>query len=239
MKTSLLPLCLFVLSSASWLRAQSIVFVSPSSKGLLSMSCAEGSLGSFEQQHYLAAAHYLTSKLCPRSHIESVVGVWNNQAENSGMIDGCSGERAREIGALLAKYYHQEAALIFDRANKGTASLVSFHSNQPLSVIALMMAQAKVYGATVIPREHDTAIWIVAADATARFRALNLFSRLQGDSLREEAGTAELIGDSDRAKARKAFSAILARAPAKVRMLDSQMYSQQFHDLGLYTAPAQ
>ena len=69
--------------------------------------------------------------------------MWKGQAENSGMIDGCQNEQARELGALLARYYHQEQALVFDRDERGKASLVSFRASQPLGVIAIMMAQAK------------------------------------------------------------------------------------------------
>jgi len=233
-----LAACIVALSSFHGLLAQSIVFVSPSTKGLLTMSCAEGSLSSFEQQHYLAAVHYLTTTLCPQSHIDSAVGVWKGQAENSGMIDGCQNEQARELGALLARYYHQEQALVFDRNLQGKASLVSFRSNQPLGVIAIMMAQANISGATVIPHNHDNVIWIVAADAAQRAQAINLSSLLHGESLHEEPGTTELIGDNDRVKAREIYSAILARAPAEVRELDSEMYSEQFNDLGLETTPA-
>ena len=233
-----LAACILVLSSFHGLIAQSIVFVSPSTKGLLTMSCAEGSLSSFEQQHYMAAVHYLTSTLCPQSHIDSAVGVWKGQAENSGMIDGCQNEQARELGALLARYYHQEQALVFERNERGKASLVSFHASQPLGVIAIMMAQANVSGATVIPHNHDNVIWIVATDAAQREQAITLSSLLHGDSLHEEPGTAELIGDNDHAKAREIYRAILARAPAEVRELDSEMYSEQFNDLGLETTPA-
>jgi hypothetical protein len=238
MRRIVLAACIAALSSLHGLLAQSIVFVSPSTKGLLTMSCAESSLSSFEQQHYLAAVHYLTTTLCPQSRVGSAVGVWKGQAENSGMIDGCQNEQARELGALLARYYHQEQALVFDRNERGKAWLVSFRANQPLGVIAIMMAQAKVSGATVIPHNPDNMIWIVAADAAQRAQAINLCSLLHGDSLHEEPGTTELIGDNDRAKAREIYSAILARAPAEVRELDGEMYSEQFNDLGLETSPA-
>jgi hypothetical protein len=230
--------CIAALTCFQGLWAQSIVFVSPSTKGLLTMSCAEGSLSSFEQQHYLAAVHYLTGTLCPQAHIDSAVGVWKGQAENSGRIDGCPNEQARELGALLARYYHQEQALVFDRNERGKASLVTFHASQPLGVIAIMMAQANVSGATVIPHNHDNEILIVAADPAQRAQALNLASLLHADSLHEEPGTAELIGDNDRIKARESYRSVLARAPAEVRELDSEMYSEQFNDLGLETAPA-
>jgi len=238
MRSIVVAACILALSSFHGLLAQSIVFVSPSTKGLLTMSCAEGSLSSFEQQHYLAAVRYLTSTLCPQSRIDSAVGVWKGQAENSGMVDGCQTEQARELGALLAKYYHQEQALVFDRNELGKAWLVSFHATQPLGVIAIMMSQANVSGATVIPHNHDNVLWIVAADAAQRAQALNLSSLLHGDSLHEEPGTTELIGDNARAKAGEIYNAILARAPAEVRELDSEMYSEQFNDLGLETAPA-
>ena len=225
------------LMSLQGLLAQSIVFVSPSNKGLLTMSCAEGSLSSFEELHYLAAAHYLAEHLCQQPQIDGAVGVWKGQAENSGMIDGCPNERAREIGALLAKYYHQEQALVFDRDAAGKTSLISFRATQPLGVIAIMMAQAEVGAATVIPHVQDNLVLIVAADAAQRARSMALYSSLRGRGLREEPGTTELIGDNDRVKARTVFTGIVANAPADVRQLNSDMYSEQFNDLGLPITP--
>ena len=61
---------------------------------------------------------------------------------------------------------------------------------------------------------------------------MTLYSSLHGRGLHEEPGTTELIGDNDRAKARDIFTAIVANAPADVRQLNSDMYSEQFNDLG-------
>jgi hypothetical protein len=221
------------LASFQALFAQSVVFVSPSTKGLLNMACAEVSLDSFEQLHYVAVARALAAGLCPQPRVDSAVGVWHGQAENSGMIDGCPNDQARQLGALLAKYYHQKQALVFDRNPAGKSWLISFHASQPLGVIGIMMAQAKVSGATVIPNLHDNLVLVVAADAPERANAIALASSLHGQSLQEESGFAELIGDDDRARARDIFTAIVAKAPPEVRRLGSDMYSEQFQDLGL------
>jgi hypothetical protein len=231
-----LALSTVLLTSLQGLFAQSTVFVSPSTKGLLNMACTEGSLASFEQLHYVAVASALATALCPSPHVDSAVGVWKGQAENSGMIDGCPNEEARELGALLAKYYHQKQALVFDRNPAGKNWLMSFRATQPLGVILIMMAQAKVSAATVIPSPHDNRILIVATDAPERANVLTLYSSLHGQSFQEEPGSAELIGDEDRAKARDIFAAILAKAPADVRRLGNDMYSEQFEDLGLETS---
>ena len=153
------------------------------------------------------------------------------------MIDGCPNERARQVGALLAKYYHQEQALVFDRDPAGKTSLISFRATQPLGVIAVMMAQAQVTGATVIPHTQDNMVLVVAGDAAQRARAMTLYASLHGHGLHEEPGTTELIGDNDRVKARGIFTAIVANAPADVRQLNSDMYSEQFNDLGLPVTP--
>jgi hypothetical protein len=229
--------CMVFLASLHGLLAQSVVFVSPSDKGLLTMSCAEGSLNSFEQLHYLAAAHYLAERLCQQPQIEGAVGVWKGQAENSGMIDGCPNERARQLGALLAKYYHQEQALVFDRDPAGKTSMISFRATQPIGVIAVMMAQAQVSAATVIPHLEDKLVMIVAGDAAQRTRAMTLYASLHGRGLHEEPGNTELIGNNDRGKARAIFTTIVANAPADVRQLNSDMYSEQFNDLGLPATP--
>lgn len=229
--------CMVFLMSRPGLLAQSVVFVSPSDKGFLTISCAEGSLNSFEQLHYLAAAHYLAERLCQQPQIEGAVGVRKGRAENSGMIDGCPNERARQLGALLAKYYHQEQALVFDRDPAGKASMISFRAAQPLGVIAIMMTQAQISAATVIPHKQDNLVLIVAGDAAQRARAMTLSASLHGRGLHEEPGTTELIGDNDRAKARAIFTTIVANAPADVRQLNSDMYSEQFNDLGLPVTP--
>jgi hypothetical protein len=233
MRRIVLTAWIVVMTSFHAVFAQSIVFVSPSTKGLLTMSCAEGSLSSFEQLHYMAVSHYLASALCSQPRIDSAVGVWKGQAENSGMIDGCSSEKARELGALLARYFHQEKAIVFDRDAAGKTSLVSFRVTQPLGVVAIMMAQAKVGGATVIPHVHDNLVLIVATDSTERDRTMSLYGMLHGADFHEELGNTELIGDEDRAKARDIFTAIVAHSPAEVRQLGSDMYSEQFNELGL------
>jgi hypothetical protein len=235
MRRIALAVWVVVMTSFQTVFAQSIVFVSPSTKGPLTMSCAEGSLSSFEQLHYMAVTHYLAAALCSQPRIDSAVGMWNGQANNSGMIDGCSNERARQLGALLARYFHQEKVLVFDRDAAGKTSMVSFHVTQPLGVVAIMMAQAKVSGATVIPHVHDNLIVIVATDSAEHDRTMSLYGMLHGADLHEEPGTTEFIGDEDRAKARDIFSAIVAHSPAEVRQLGNDMYSEQFNELGLQT----
>lgn len=232
-----IALAAWIVVSFHGVLAQSIVFVSPSTKGFLTISCAEGSLSSFEETHYLAAAHYLAEHLCQQPRVDSAVGVWKGQAENSGLIDGCPSDRAREIGALLARYYHQEKALIFDRDAAGKASLISFHASQPLGVVAIMMAQANVSAATVIPHTQDNLILIVNTDEAEHSRTVSLYSMLHGHDLHEEPGTTQMIGDEDRAKARDIFTAIVSHAPAEVRQLGNDMYSEQFNELGLQAAP--
>lgn len=231
-------LVIFALASFQAVSAQSIVFVSPSTKGLLTMSCTEGSLSSLEEVHYLAASHYLAEHLCQQPHIEAGVGIWKGQAENSGMIDGCPNDRARVLGSLLARYYLQKEALVFDRNPAGKTSLVSFQATEPLGVIAIMMAQANVSGATVIPHPHDNLVLIVTTDPVQQERAVTLYSLLHGHGLNQEPGTTEFIGDEDRVKAREMFSGVVARAPAEVQQLAKEMYSEQFNELGLETTPS-
>src|ERR1700761_2896903 len=123
-----IPLVLWTMLAAHGLLAQSIVFVSPSTKGQAGIASAEASLTSFEETHYLATAKYVTEHLCPQPRIDGAVGVWKGQAENSGLIDGCPADRAKEAAALLARYYHQEKALIFDRDPAGKNALLTFHT---------------------------------------------------------------------------------------------------------------
>ena len=107
----------------------------------------------------------------------------------------------------------------------------------PLGVISILMAQAEVSGATVVPHAQDNLVLIVAGDAAQRARSMALYASLHGRGLHEEPGTTELIGDNDRVKARGIFTAIVANAPADVRQLNSDMYSEQFNDLGLPVTP--
>jgi hypothetical protein len=96
-----------------------------------------------------------------------------------------------------------------------------------------MMAQAQISAATVIPHGQENLVMVVAGDATQRARAMALYASLHGRGLHEETGTTELIGDNDRAKARAIFTTIVANASADVRQLNSDMYSEQFNDLGI------
>jgi hypothetical protein len=230
-----------VFASAAFqgLSAQSIVFVSPSTKGRVTMSCAAGSLNSFEELHFLAAAHYLAEHLCSLPNIDGGVGLWKGQAENSGMIDGCANDKARELGALLAKYYQQKAALVFDRDPNGKTTLVSFRATRPIGIISAMMARAGVSGATLIPRAHDSLILIVATDSAQRAKATTLYSLLHARDLHQEPGNTELIGDhSDRVKARDIYTNLLSQAPADVRELGDEMYSEKFSELGMQATPS-
>ena len=88
-----------------------------------------------------------------------------------------------------------------------------------------------------VPHTGDNLILIVAADESEHAHALSLESMLHGRDAHEEQGTALMIGDTDRAKARDAFTAIVAHAPPEVRQLGTDMYSEQFSELGLETAP--
>jgi hypothetical protein len=217
---------------------QSLVFVSPSTKGSMTMTCAAGSLTSFEELHFLAGVHFLAGRLCPQSKIDGSVGLWRGRAENSAMIDGCSNDMARDLGALVAKYYQQKAALIFSRSNGGHATLISFEVSQPMGVIAAAMAKAQVTGATVIPHQNGRRIVMVAQDAGQRANARTLFSLLHAHGWQNETGTSELIGNNDRGKARDIYNALLAEAPDTVRELGLSMYTEAFNGLGLDVAAA-
>jgi hypothetical protein len=223
----------FLFASIAPLIGQSLVFVSPSTKGSMTMTCAADSLTSFEELHFLAGVHSLVERLCPQSKIEGSVGLWRGRAENSAMIDGCSNDMARDLGALLAKYYQQKAALIFNRSSNGNATLISFEVSHPMPVIAAAMAKTQVTGATVIPHQHGIRILMVAKDSGQRAKARRLFFLLHAHELQNETGTSELIGDNDRAKARDIYNSVLAEAPATVKELGESMYTEAFNGLGL------
>lgn len=223
---------IFMMTHMPMLLAQSIVFSSPSTRGPQTMLCTEISLDSFEQLHYLATAQFLAEHMCQQTRIDGGVGIWKGRAQNSGMIDGCPNDKARDLGALLGRYYHQAEVLIFDRSSGGKSTLVSFRASQPLGVIAIEMEQANVTGATVIPNPNGNLVMVVATGAEHRARALNLYGLLKGRGLKEEVGNAELVGDQDRDKARGIYSDILSHAPTDVRQLIDEMYTQQFSDLG-------
>jgi hypothetical protein len=122
---------------------------------------------------------------------------------------------------------------VFDRGDGGNATLVSFRVTRPIGIISAAMTRARISGATVIPRAHDSLIVMVATDTAQLARAHRLSAALQGQGLQEVAGTSELIGDRDRVKARDIYNALLANAPADVQQLDRAMYSEEFSDLGL------
>lgn len=224
---------LFLLALVPGLWAQSVVFVSPSTKGMVSLACAAGSLDSFEELHYLAAAHSLSEHLCPHARIEAVAGLWKGQAENSGMIDDCPELEARELGALLGRYYYQKAALVFARSATGQDRLVSFRVGAKLGLISQRMREVGVRGASVVPHEHDSLVIMVVTNKLERGRARKLCAVLRGKGWLEEPGTAELIGDEDRGKAQGVYDRLIEGSPAQVSKLEKEMYSEKFAGLGL------
>ena len=99
-----------VLASAALhgLLAQSIVFVSPSTKGLLTMSCAAGSLNSFEELHFLAASHYLAERLCSQPKIDGGV------AEQLGMSESAVKVAMHRMRQRYRKLLRNQIALTVD-----------------------------------------------------------------------------------------------------------------------------
>ena len=169
--------------------------LAPAPRACSSMACAEVSLDSFEQLHYVAMARALAAGLCPQPRVESAVGVWHGQAENSGMIDGCPNDKARATGRPFGEILPPEAGAGF-RPQPGRKKLADEFSRQPAARHHWDHdgASQSERSHRASPTHHDDLVLIVAADAPEHANALALSSSLHGQGLQEESGIAEFIG---------------------------------------------
>ena len=219
--------------------AQSFLFVSPNTRNQMTEESALDSFDSFEQTNFLAVANYLAARLCPKPQVWSSEGIDGSNTENSSLVVGCPGDRARYLGALLGRYAHQKWILVFDPAPRTKASerlfIATFSTDQPADTARELHHQAINAGALVIQANLVRFYRWVKDDSQDAL--VHSFVAVHHGSLQEIMGKATLLGNDSRAAAQRIFD---HRIRTYERLhhwtLSKLIWSKRLHDLGLASA---
>jgi hypothetical protein len=217
---------------------QSFLFVSPNTRDQMSDEMAWNSLLSFEQQNFVAVAHYLGTKICSRPKVESTEGMDGTTTENSSLITGCTGNRARYLGELLGRYAHQKWIFIFDPASneKERLLILSFSAEKPQDI----PQQLRQYGftaATILAQDKSVRVFLWVKD-NAQDAAINSLVQAVHAGVQQLNGKATFIGNDSRSLAKGIFDhSIQKYERMHQQFLSKLLGSAKLHDLGLSGVP--
>lgn len=229
----LLPV-LYCILFACGSAAQAFLFVSPNTREHMTEESAWKSLESFEQSNFLAVARYLAGRICARPAVWSVEGMDGNNTENSSLIAGCSLSQAEYLGELLARYAHQKWLLLFepDPDRKERLLIITFSTDRPAD-IAQDLRQFGISTGTILVEDKAARLYLWVNDRSKDAQVLAFVTARKG-KLEEIAGTATLIGNTDRTAAQHIFDRdIHAYEHAHHLALSKLLWSRQLRDLGL------
>ena len=252
-------LCFFL---AGLCHAQAFVFASPNTRTHLPDRVALASQDSFEQQNFLAVAQYLADRICPVLRVQAVAeaatGLDGPGAENSVMVFGCKSGQAEYMGELLARYGHQNWALIFvprkddpaSKSNQGKA-IPSQDGPERLFVIALpgvgldqtmeqaltqtleQMRKQGLTEGTVVAQENRILVYVWVKDSSMDAN-IHAFVEANHGEAQEIAGTGKLIGHQDRAHAQRILDKnISSYERAHGVAFSGLLWSRKLRDMGL------
>jgi hypothetical protein len=225
-------------------QAQSFLFVSPNTRGPMSDESALGSLDSFEQTNFVAAANYLGTRLCPKPQVANAEGMDRTGAENSILVTGCKSGEARYLGELLGRYAHQKWVLVFDPASRSNERLfiITFAAAEPADTLK-EMRRFEIKAATVVPatqkdgKDRRVRVYLWVPDHSQE-AAIHSFAMAVHGAVEEIAGKGTMIGADSRISAQKIFDReIKAYERAHHRALSKLLWSGTLHDIGMSAAP--
>jgi len=219
--------------------AQSFLFVSPNTRDHMTDESALGSMDSFEQSNFLAAAKFLAAKICAKPNVQAAEGMDGANTENSSLITGCNTAHAQYLGELLGRYAHQKWILVFDpvSGSKGRLLTVSFTTEHPADVPKLLRSFG-IKAGTIVAQDKQVRFFLWAPDQSLDPLVRLFAGNVQG-TIRETPGKATFIGNDSRAKARQIFDQRIhqfERAHPK-HSLSQSLWTKQLHDLGLTSTP--
>jgi len=253
-------LCFFL---AGFCHAQAFVFASPNTRTHMPDRVALASQDSFEQQNFLAVAQYLADRICPVLRVQAVAeaatGLDGPGAENSVMVFGCKSGQAEYLGELLARYGHQNWALIFiprkdgpasksTRAGKGIASqdgperlftiaLPGVGLDQTLEqALTQTLEQMRKHGlaeGTVGAQENRILVYVWVKDSSMDGN-IHAFAEAGHGEVQEMAGVGKLIGHQDRGQAQRILDKNISRYErAHGVAFSGLLWSRKLRDMGL------
>ncbi len=239
------------LSLAGLCHAQAFVFGSPNTRTHMPDHVALASQDSFEQQNFLAVARYLAARLCPAPKVQAATGIDGPGAENSAMVTGCKSGPATYLGELLARYAHQNWALIFiprkdnpaSKSNRAGKDVPSQDGPERLFTITLSgvdpeqtLQQMRKHGltdGTVVVQENHILVYVWVKDSSMDGN-IHAFVEASHGEVQEIAGTGKLIGHQDRGQAQRILDENISRYErAHGVAFSGLLWSKKMRDMGL------
>jgi hypothetical protein len=213
---------------------QSYIFESPNTREHMSDEAALQSLDSLEQRNFVAVAGYLARRLCHEPKVAGGLGMFAGSTENTAMVSGCKGRRARYLGELLARYAHQEWVLIFTADPRGNERLVviSFAGDQ-LKNIPLEMRKSGLNTGTILGEGNMVRVYLWATDHSLDAMVQSFADAHQG-KVQEIVGKGTLAGSDSRLEAQHVFDREIAAYERRHNVkLSALLWTRKLHDLGL------
>ena len=236
-KFALILAALALLGLARGTAAQkSYLFASPDTRASLTDEDARVSLTSFEELNAIAIADRIACSMTRKVEISGVLGVYDTSSENSILMEsGLKPKETEYLGSLLGRYEHQKFVLLFFPRAGGRDRLWTIHTSKSFEAAAIAVRQMRLTPVTLRTGANGVKIWIVDMGDKFGDRPRQLAAQLGGGAASQD-GTADLLGDDDRAKSKAIFDAkITAFEQREKTKLSSRLWTEAWHDASTRT----
>ena len=236
-KFALILAALALLGLARGTAAQkSYLFASPDTRASLTDEDARVSLTSFEELNAIAIADRIACSMTRKVEISGVLGVYDTSSENSILMEsGLKPKETEYLGSLLGRYEHQKFVLLFFPQAGGRDRLWTIHTSKSFEAAAMAVRQMHLTPVTVRAGAAGTEIWVVDMSDKFGDRPQQLGAQLGGSGTSQD-GTANLLGDEDRAKSKAIFDAKISTFEQhETHKLSSRLWTEAWHDAATRT----
>ncbi|HUA01194.1 MAG TPA: hypothetical protein VMB02_12755 [Candidatus Aquilonibacter sp.] len=214
---------------------QSYVFASPNTRQTLTDADARASLTSFEQLNAIAIADRIACSFASGVRITGVLGIYDTSAENSFVVEShLNRAQAEYAGSLLARYEHQKYALLFFPAPGGHDRLWAIQTPKSFDEAAAAARGMRLTPITLRPESAGNEIWVVDIGNKFGDRPKQLAAQLSGGASVQN-GSAEVIGEEDRANASLFDTKIAAFESGAKTKLSPRLWTAAWHDASTRT----
>lgn len=219
---------------------ESYVFASPNTRSSLTDQDARGSLTSFEELNAIAIADRIACSMTSKVNISGALGVYDATAENSFLIVSDLKQTETEyLGSLLARYEHQRFVLLFFPQAAGRDRLWTIKTSKSFDNAIATVRRMHLTPVTLLPGKTQTEIWVVDIGDKFAQQPSQLAAELSGTATSQD-GSAELLGDDDRAKSAAIFDGKIGAFERKQkRKLSSGLWSEPWRDASARTCSAE
>ncbi len=215
---------------------ESYLFASPDTRASLTDEDARVSLTSFEELNAIAIADRIACSMTRNVDISAVLGVYDTSSENSILLESDLKPKDTEyLGSLLGGYEHQKFVLLFFAQPRAHDRLWTIRTPKSFEAAATAVRQMHLTPVTVRAAAGGIEIWVVDMGDKFGAQPQQLAAQLGGDAKSQD-GTANLLGDDDRAKSKAIFDAkIAAFERGESPKLSSRLWTEAWHDAATRT----